>query len=82
MAPFVLAALESVLPHIVLHHMSSASDEEKDCQITIIPSIFSLINSVLICPSPYAPLCLCAMTKIPQLFFSNHSYAKWKCLIN
>jgi len=31
MASFVLAALESVLPHIVLHHMSSALDGEKDC---------------------------------------------------
>ncbi|KAK7390271.1 hypothetical protein VNO78_25570 [Psophocarpus tetragonolobus] len=30
MAPFVLAALESVLPHIVLHHMSSALDGERD----------------------------------------------------
>ena len=28
MAPFVLPAVESVLPHIVLHHMSYALDEE------------------------------------------------------
>lgn len=81
-APFVLAALESVLPHIVLHHMSSALDEEKDCQITILPSLFSLINSVLTCPSPYAPLCLYPTTKIPQLLFSNHCYAKCEFLFN